>query len=283
MRNPLRIVVLMLPPALALGILFILPMATMTLFSFRQGTFGVAREIFTFANYQEFLENRAYQSLLFRSTGIALETSLYAVLLAYPVAYYLSFRAGAKRMALLTILLVPAWTSYLLRILAWRLMLSSGGLLNLILQATGLAKEAQPILLYTRAAVIVTLVYTWIPFVALPIFAALERIDKSLLEAAADLGSPPWRSFWRITLPLSLPGVMAGFFFVFIPTLGEWVTPALVGGARGTMYGNAIQDQFVRGLNWPMGSLMSFVMLIFILLLTLILTRLVKVEEIAGV
>jgi spermidine/putrescine transport system permease protein len=127
--------------------------------------------------------------------------------------------------------------------------------------------------LFSQTAVIATLVYVWVPFVALPIFAALERIDKNLLEAAADLGSPPWRSFLRITLPLSLSGVLAGFLSVFIPTLGEYVTPLLVGGVSGIMYGNLIQDQFVRALNWPLGSLMSLVMLAALLPMFLLFRR----------
>jgi spermidine/putrescine transport system permease protein len=283
MRNRLRVAVLMVPPALTMLVLFVLPMAAMALFSFRAGTFGAARQVFTLQHYAEFLSNRPFQLLLGRSTWMALETSFLSVLLAYPVAYYLAFYAGERRLTLLTVLLVPAFTSYLLRILAWKLMLSSGGLINTLLLALGVIRESRPILLYTPAAVIVSLVYSWIPFVALPIFAALGRIDRSLLEAAADLGCPPWRAFFRVTFPLSLPGVMAGFFIVFIPTLGEWVTPLLVGGAQGSMYGNAIQDQFVRALNWPMGSLMSLVMLVLVLLLLLIFSRVVHLSDIAGI
>jgi spermidine/putrescine transport system permease protein len=283
MRNHLRAAVLIVPPALTMLFLFILPMAIMALFSLRAGTFGAARQVFTLQHYAEFLSNRPFQILLGRSTWIAFETSLFSVLLAYPVAYYLAFHAGERRLTLMAVLLVPAFTSYLLRILAWKLMLSSGGLINTVLLALGLIRESQPILLYTPAAVIITLVYSWIPFVALPIFAALGRIDPSLLEAAADLGCPPWRAFFRVTLPLSMPGVMAGFFIVFIPTLGEWVTPLLVGGAQGSMYGNAIQDQFVRALNWPMGSLMSLVMLALVLLLLLVFSRVVRLSDIAGI
>ena len=283
MRNHLRAAVLMVPPSLTMLLLFILPMAVMALFSFRLGSFGAARQVLTLQHYAEFLGNHPLQLLLGRSTWMALETSLFSVLLAYPVAYYLAFHAGERRLTLLAVLLVPAFTSYLLRILAWKLMLSSGGLINTALLALGLIQDTRPILLYTPAAVIITLVYSWIPFVALPIFAALGRIDRDLLEAAADLGCPPWRAFFRVTFPLSMPGVAAGFFIVFIPTLGEWVTPLLVGGAQGSMYGNAIQDQFVRALNWPMGSLMSLVMLALVLLLLLSFSRVVRLADIAGV
>jgi spermidine/putrescine transport system permease protein len=278
-----RIAVLMLPPILLLLVLFVFPMASMATFSFRQGTFGADRQLFTLENYRQFFINRSYQTLLWRSMWISLQTSLLAVVLAYPVAYFLAFQAGKRQLTWLTILIVPAWTSYLLRILAWKLMLSSGGLINSLLLQFHLIDIAQPLLLYNRSAVIVTLVYSWIPFVALPIFAALNRINRSLLEAASDLGSPPWKTFLRITLPLSLPGVYAGFFIVLIPTLGEWVTPALVGGVDGFMYGNLIQDQFVRALNWPMGSLMSFVMLGVVLVFLFLFSRVGHLSDLAGV
>jgi spermidine/putrescine transport system permease protein len=270
-------------PAASLVLFFVLPMIGMVAFSFRSGTFGAERDVFTLANYQVYFQHSSYQLLLLRSIWIAFVVSLLSVALSYPVAYYLAYQAGPRRLSWLTILLAPAWTSYLLRILAWKLILSSGGMLNALLLGLGLIQEAQPILLYTQAAVMITLIYAWIPFVAMPIFAALDRIDSSLLEAAADLGSPPWRTFMRVTLPLSIPGALAGFFIVFIPTLGEWVTPLLVGGARGMMYGNAIQDEFVRALNWPLGSVMSLVLLVLVLLLLFLFSRTGRLSDLAGV
>lgn len=273
MSSRARIVVLMVPPALFLLAFFVMPMINMASYSFRAGSFGAARHVFTLEHYRQFMESRSFQHLLARSALVALETSIYCIVLAYPVAYYLAFRAGARRIVLLTVILAPAWTSFLLRVLAWRLILGSEGLLSTFLQWTGLLQNPQPILLHSRAAVVVALTYSWLPFVALPIFAALARIDRHLLEAAYDLGCPPWQAFLRVTLPLSLPGVVAGFFIVFIPTLGEWVTPALVGGVDGVMYGNILQDQFVRALNWPLGSLMSLVMLAMMLFLVLLISR----------
>lgn len=270
-----RVLVLMTPPVLLLVLFFILPMLMMGSFSFRAGSFGAQRQVWTLEHYREFFHNTIFQNLLWRSVVMALETSIYCIVLSYPIAYFLAFRAGVHRTTLLTLILVPAWTSFLLRVLAWKLILGGEGLLSSILQWTGLISDPKPILLYSRTAVIVTLVYTWIPFVALPIFSALERIDRSLLEAAADLGCPPWKAFLRVTLPLSMPGVVSGFFFVFIPTLGEWVTPALLGGVDGVMYGNIIQSQFGQALNWPMGSLMSLVMLVAMLLMIGILSRFV--------
>jgi spermidine/putrescine transport system permease protein len=137
-------------------------------------------------------------------------------------------------------------------------------------------------LIYSPEAVVITLVYVWIPFVALPIFVALERIDRSLLEAAVDLGCSRWEAFLRVTLPLSLPGVLAGFLFVFIPTVGESVTPALVGGPQGVMFGNIIFDQFLRGLNWPLGALMSLAMLFIILIPLVLIARFGRLSALTG-
>ncbi|MCA9934241.1 MAG: ABC transporter permease [Ardenticatenaceae bacterium] len=264
-----RLLLLMGPPVLALLLFFLLPLGVMALYTFQTGTLG-GEMSWSLETYGRFWENTALHRLLWRSTVVSFQTSLLCILLSYPIAYYLVFRAGDRRMTLLTLIIIPAWTSYLLRILAWKLILGTEGLLNTFLLWAGWVDEPSPILLFSKTAVIVTLVYVWVPFVALPIFAALERMDKRLLEAAADLGSPPWYSFLRVTLPLSMPGVLAGFLSVFIPTLGEYVTPLLVGGVNGIMYGNLIQDQFVRALNWPLGSLMSLVMLVALLPLFLL-------------
>jgi spermidine/putrescine transport system permease protein len=267
-----RLLLIMGPPGLALLVFFLIPLGIMSLYTLRSGTLG-GEMAWSLDTYRSFLANTALQRLLWRSTLVSLQTSLLCVLLAYPIAYYLAFRAGERRMTLLTIIIIPAWTSYLLRILAWKLILGSSGLLNTFLLWAGWIDQPAPILLFSQTAVVVTLVYVWAPFVALPIFAALDRIDKRLLEAAADLGSPPWYAFVRITLPLSLPGVLAGFLSVFIPTLGEYVTPLLVGGVNGIMYGNLIQDQFVRALNWPLGSIMSLVLLVLLLPMFLLFRR----------
>ncbi len=267
-----RLLLLMGPPVLALLLFFVVPIGIMALYTFQTGTLGGEMN-WSLETYRRFFENTALHRLLWRSTLVSFQTSLLCILLSYPIAFYLVFRAGDQRMTLLTLIIIPAWTSYLLRILAWKLILGTEGLLNTFLLWAGWIQEPSPILLFSQTAVIVTLVYVWVPFVALPIFAALERMDKRLLEAASDLGSPPWYSFLRITLPLSLPGIIAGFLSVFIPTLGEYVTPLLVGGVNGIMYGNIIQDQFVRALNWPLGSLMSLVMLVALLPMFLLFRR----------
>jgi spermidine/putrescine transport system permease protein len=277
-----RILVLMVPPTAWLVALLIVPIGTMAAVTFHSGTFGPSSQQFSLETYRTFIGDVAFHRLLLRSFGIALIVSALTVILSYPVAYFLSFQAGAHRVALLTALIIPAWTSYLLRVLAWKIILGPSGVLNSLLQGAGLTHEALPVLLYNRWAVIITLVYSWIPFVALPIFAALERIDRSLLESAADLGAARWQTFLRITVPLSLPGVIAGFLFVFIPTVGEYVTPSLVGGPTGVMYGNIIQDQFLSALNWPMGSLMSMALLIAVLLPLVAVGRNTRLSDLAG-
>lgn len=283
MENRRRFASLIGPPSLYLFLLFLLPLGFMLVYSFRAGISGEAHDTFTLDNYRSFLTNSHFHRLLWRSALISLTIAIISSLLAYPLAYYLVFQAGRNRITLMTLLIIPTWTSYLLRIFAWKLILGSSGLLNSLLLLLGVIEKVSPILIYSRSAVIVTLIYVWVPFVALPIFAALGRIDRNLLEAAADLGCKPWEAFLRVTLPLSLPGVAAGFFFAFIPTLGEFVTPLLVGGASGQMYGNLIQDQFMRALNWPMGSVMSLAMLVAVLTLVFILTRISSLSDLVEV
>ena len=192
--------------------------------------------------YLKLVSTASYWRLLWTSAQMALVISVSAVVLSYPVSYFLAFHAGRRAGFYLVLLLVPFWTSYLLRVMAWKIMLGTEGVINSFLIYAGWIREPLTALLYNRGAVVLTLVYVWIPFAALPILAALQRIDVSLFEAAADLGARPLRQFVRIALPLSLPGVFAAFFMVFIPTVGEYVTPLLVGGSRGSMYGNIIQD-----------------------------------------
>jgi spermidine/putrescine transport system permease protein len=279
MQTKTRILALMAPPSVWLLLFFLLPLAIMLSFTFREGTFAGLFPI-TLRHYQTLTSSPGFLNLLIDSTGLSLLTALFSIVLAYPVAYYLVFYAGARRVLLFTILILPAWTSFLLRVLAWKLILGSNGVLNQMLGSLGLITESSPIFLYSKTAVLITLVYVWIPFAALPLFAAMERIDPRLLEAAQDLGAPPRQSFWRVTFPLTLPGVAAAFFFVFIPTLGEWVTPALVGGVNGVMYGNLIQDQFTRALNWPLGALLSMVLLVLIAVFSYVFNKFIPITEV---
>ena len=201
-----------------------------------------------------------------------------ATALAYPVAYFLVFRAGRAAGLCLMLLLIPFWTSFLLRVMSWKFLLGSEGAINRLLIYSGVIAEPISGLLYSRSAVVIALVYVWVPFAALPISAALQRIQPELVEVAADLGATSWRRFWTIIFPLSFPGVLAAFFMVFIPTVGEYVTPLLVGGSRGIMFGNIIQDFFTKAADWPRGAALSVVMLAVTLLLVAFARRFVNVK-----
>ena len=274
--------VLYLPPLLWLGAFFLVPLALMVAFSLRADMSGEVLRVWTptLKQYNSLLVVGSYWRLLGISTLIALVVAASATALAYPIAYFLAFRAGAKTGLYLVLLLVPFWTSYLLRIMAWKIMLGSNGVINSFLVYTGLIAEPLTVLLYNRYAVVITLIYVWVPFVALPILAALQRIDRSLFEAAADLGATPFYAFRRVTIPLSLPGVVAAFLMVFIPTVGEYVTPLLVGGSQGSMYGNIIQDFFTKAANWPLGSALSIIMLLGTLALVAVAMRFVDLRQV---
>lgn len=212
---------------------------------------------FTLANYREAWANPLYRVLMLRSLWIAGAVTLATVLLAYPIAYFVSFHGGRRKALWLFLITIPFWTSYLLRVFAWKVILGTGGVLNSGLLELGVIAQPLPWLLYNSGAVVVTLAHAWAPFAILPIYASLEKLDRSLLEAATDLGDGPVQRFLRVTLPLSMPGVIAAALIVFIPTVGDYVTPRLVGGKDGVMIANMIQVQFGKGSNWPLGAALS--------------------------
>lgn len=279
-RGSLRF--LAVPPFAWLIVLFVLPLLLAILVSFRGELgpidFGSLLQLST-VQYGKILDTPSWLRLLGTSAAMALVVAAAATLLAFPIAYFLAFRARHRAPIFLILLLVPAATSFLLRVMAWKLLLGGSGAINTFLIWIGVTHEPIGLLLYSRAAVVITLIYVWIPFAALPIYAALQRVERSHLEAAADLGSGPWSRFWRVTVPLSLPGVLATFFMVFIPTVGEYVTPFLVGGTEGFMYGLLIQDFFSRAGNWPLGSALAVIMLVLTIGLVTIALRLVNLRR----
>ena len=210
--------------------------------------------------------------------------SLIVVLLAYPVGYFLALCAGKRRYVLLLVIIAPFLTSYLLRVLAWKVILGDKGAVNSLLYWLHLRASGHPVLwlLYSQFTVMLVLVYVWVPFVALPIFVSLDNLNRNLLEAASDLGAGRWRTFWRVTFPLSLPGVLAAFVFVFVPTIGEFVTPQLVGGTGGYLYGNAINDLFTHGLDWQNGSVLALFLLAVVAVLMAVFGRFLQVRSVAG-
>ena len=275
---------LALPPAVALALFLLAPLALMVALSFRTDLSGVLLRPFapTLKHYDAFLATPAFARSLGLSALMAAGVAIIGTVLAYPLAYFLAFRAGRRAAVYLVLLMVPFWTSYLLRVMAWKLMLGGEGVINSVLIWAGVIHQPIDALLYNRGAVIVTLIYVWVPFATLPILAALGRVDVRLHDAAADLYATPFQQFRRVTLPLSMPGVAAAFLMVFIPTIGEYVTPLLVGGSQGAMYGNIIQDFFTRAANWPYGSALSVVMLILTLVLVFIGLRIVNPRRLLG-
>ena len=261
---------------------FLIPIAIVALYSFDVYSLFPEKHGFTLAAWRAFIHSSVYLGLFWKSVKMALIVSVVVVALAYPVAYYLALSGTKRKYVLLLILIAPFLTSYLLRVLAWKVILGNNGVFNSFLVWTGIRSADHPLsqLLYSRFAVMLVLAYVWVPFVALPIFVSLDTLDRRLLEAACDLGASRWQAFLRVTLPLSLPGVAAGFFFVFIPTVGEFVTPSLVGGTSGYMYGNQIADLFSTGFpDWETGSVLALFLLGVVTVLTLFFARFSRVKE----
>ena len=197
--------------------------------------------------------------ILLRSLWIATASTLGCLLLGFPLALFIS-RSGRRKNLYLSLVILPFWTSFLVRTYAWMFLLRDTGLVNATLQKLGLIHDPLP-LLYNDGAVIIGLVYSYLPFMVLPLYATLERLDKSLLEAAADLGARPLQAMWRVVVPLCAPGIRAGFVLVFIPCLGAYLTPDLLGGGKSVMVGNLIQNQFTSARDWPFGSALSLVLM----------------------
>jgi len=209
--------------------------------------------------------------LFFRSITMATTSSVWAVLIAFPVAYFLAFGLKKSKLTWLLVIIAPFLTSYLLRIFAWKVILGDQGLINTALVEVGVRDPDHPLsfLIYSQFTVILVLLYAWVPFIVLPIFIALENMDRRLLEAGTDLGASRLATFRKVTLPIAAPGVVAAFLFVFIPSMGEYITPSLVGGTNGFMFGQAIALQFVGGtLNWQTGSVLAVFLLAVVLFLT---------------
>jgi spermidine/putrescine transport system permease protein len=263
-------------PVAWLVVFFVVPIAIVAAYSFDVYSLFPGAHGFTFDAWRAFAHDHIYLRLFWKSVEMSLIVSATIVVLAYPLAYYLALSGTKRKYVLLLVLIAPFLTSYLLRVLAWKVILGDQGVINSFLFWTGLRAEGHPLsqLLYSRFAVMLVLGYIWLPFVALPIFVSLESLDRRLLEAASDLGASRLQAFRRVTLPLSLPGVVAAFLFVFIPTLGEFVTPSLVGGATGYMYGNQIVDLFGTGFpDWETGAVLAIFLLLVVTVLTVAFAR----------
>lgn len=260
----LRGYLLILPTLLFVSLSLVYPLGLLILNSFwRQDGMNVVPD-FTIDNYAAFLGSPGQMLILGKSLVVSLAATLVVVVFSYPIAAYIAFGVQRHKVLWLLAVTIPFWTSYLLRVFAWKIILGYNGVINSSLIALGIIDKPLEILLYNPFAVVLTLAHAWAPFALLPIFISLSRIDKSLIEAARDLGDGMFHVFRRVILPLSLPGVVAASLLIFIPTVGDYVTPQLVGGTSGLMVGNLVQSMFGRANNWPLGAAISVVAMIVV-------------------
>jgi spermidine/putrescine transport system permease protein len=270
--------ILIAPTLLWLILFLLIPLALIVVISFgARGVYGNVEYAFRLDNYTRLFTGQ-YAGILWDSIWIASLTTLFCLLAGYPLAYYIARVRPARRSLLMFLVLVPFWTNFLIRIYAWMIILRGEGVLSAALNGLGLMQGPgewlfQQIQLYTPGAVLIGMVYEFIPFMILPLYTSLEKLDPALLEAAADLGARPSRAFLRVTLPLSLPGIIAGSILVFIPAMGMFVVPDLMGGAKTVLVGNLIRNQFLTARDWPFGSAASMVLMALTLVVTLIYTR----------
>lgn len=292
-REKVRLLVLLTPSIFWLTVFFLGPLLLVFAISFGQrGTYGGVEWVLSFESYVRFLDS-LYLRIFARTLAIALATTLICLVIGYPMAYFMATRPSRWRNVLVLLLMIPFWTNFLIRTYAWLFILRDQGLINTlwtgpihnaIASAAGVlpisplrtlveASESPLPLFGTTGAIIVGLVYGWLPEMVLPCYAAIERLDFSLVEAAQDLYASRLRSFLHVILPLTLPGVVAGSVLVFIPSLGAYVTPNLLGGAKSIMIGNVIYAQFMSARDYPFGSAVSFVLMAVMLVGTLIYFR----------
>jgi spermidine/putrescine transport system permease protein len=251
-----------LPPLLWVAIFLLVPYGLMFAYSFWSvsPTQAVVHS-WSLANYHELFSHDVYRQTLLRSAWIAVRVMLFSLLLGYPVAYLLSFHAGAKKHLLYQLVIIPLWVSYLVRAYAWKTILGTDGVLNTSMQYLHLTSHPLQFLLYSPFAVVLTLTHIYTPFTFLPVYAAMEHIPRNLVEASHDLGASRMQTFWRVILPLSIPGVLAGATFAFVLSFGDFLAPLLLGGPSGVMISNIVVSLFGAAYNWPLGAAISFCML----------------------
>ena len=262
----------LISPTLVFSLLMLaVPLIMVLALSFWTQNYLTLDRSFSLTNYKTAWTEPMYQYLMARSLKISIFVTALTVVLAYPVAYFISFNVTPKRKAMWIFLItIPFWTSYLMRIFLWKVILGYNGVVNGSLIGLGLIEQPLSFILYNQNAVVLTLAHSWVPFAILPIFVALERVDRSLIEAAEDLGDNRLRRFFRVTLPLSMPGVIAATIIVFIPTIGDYVTPRLVGGPNGLMISNMIELQFKKANNAPLGAALAISAMAIVTCVTLV-------------
>lgn len=259
------LVALLAPGVVWLGIFVVVPLGFTIAMSFWKSTIFGTTPDFQFGNYRDALESPLYLDLLWKTLRIGIVTTLISLVLSYPIAYFLSMLKGKQKTALLLLLFMPFWTSYVVRTFVWLPILGRTGAINELLRATGLISEPLPWLIYNEGAIYLGLVYVYTLFMTLPIYLSIEKIDPRLIEAATDLGARPGWVFLRVILPLSWPGIIAGSLMVFLLAVSAYVTPQLLGGPSGIMFSNMIAAQFLSNNNWAMGAALSVVLSVVVL------------------
>ena len=278
----LRLAGLLAPVTFWLGLFFLVPLLFILAYSF--GTSGIYGGItlgFNPGNYLRVFDP-LYLEIVGRTLVIALINTFLCLLLGYPLAYFIAFKGGSRKNVLILLVMIPFWTSLLLRAYAWVVILGGNGIANRTLQFLGIT-DGPVNLIFTPQAVTMGMVYSYLPFMILPLYAALEKFDVRLKEAAQDLGASRWHTFWRVTFPLSMPGVIAGSILVFIPSAGEFVIPNLLGGARTVLVGNLIQQQFLLARDWAFGSALAMMLAALLVGAIMFYVRKVGTDKLEGV
>jgi spermidine/putrescine transport system permease protein len=273
---------LLAPVTFWLGLFFLVPLLFILAYSF--GTSGIYGGItlgFNPGNYLRVFDP-LYLEIVGRTLVIALINTFLCLLLGYPLAYFIAFKGGSRKNLLILLVMIPFWTSLLLRAYAWVVILGGNGIANRALQFLGIT-DGPVNLIFTPQAVALGMVYSYLPFMILPLYAALEKFDIRLKEAAQDLGASRWHTFWRVTFPLSMPGVIAGSILVFIPSAGEFVIPNLLGGARTVLVGNLIQQQFLLARDWAFGSALAMMLAALLVGAIMFYVRKVGTDKLEGV
>ena len=281
-RKQTNLLLLLFPGTFWLITFFVVPLLIVLLYSFlERGTYGGVTWTFTLTNYQRLLGDRnsyIYLGVLWRSLWLALLTTAACLLIGYPLAFFIATRSPRWKNALLLLVIIPFWTNFLVRTYAWIVLLQSKGVINVALQSLQIINEPLN-LLFTPFAVTIGLIYGYLPFMVLPLYSTIERFNFTLVEAAQDLGANDLRTLWRIILPLTMRGIIAGSILVFVPTVGAFITPDILGGAKTMMVGNLIQNQFLKARDWPFGSALSMLLMVLILVPMLIYFHLSEEES----
>lgn len=275
---------LLAPTLLIVVGMMLVPLLAIIIVSFWTQTGFELEATWTLENYALLFqpEGNLYRILIVKSLWVSFIATAAVVLLAYPMAYFMAFRIERGKLIWIILLTVPFWTSYLLRVFAWKVILGFNGVINSGLKALNIIDKPLEFLLYNPASVTITLAHAWAAYAVLPIYVSLEKIDRSYLEAATDLGDSKWKRFWRITFPLSLPGTIAAILLVFIPTVGDYITPTLVGGPSGIMIGNSIATQFIKANNAPLGAALSCIMMLAITLTVCLFLAIIGKKRLKG-